>query len=182
MSYQERWVSAACVAVALGVGFATLEWDPVGVVLTVAILWAGARIARAAWGSPEHQKGWQRSFLAGPGVVALWGLVSASPPLALLALLVVATTSPASVRLLCGHSARASSPVPANVAQMTDTDLRRLWRRTYGELRASSSVEELLDTVALRQLCLAEMERRNPSILRAWLASPSQLPGDADAR
>ncbi|MGH3509564.1 MAG: hypothetical protein ACRDPI_04965 [Nocardioidaceae bacterium] len=174
MSYRDRWTGAACLAVALSLGVAMVLWSPVGVVFTVGLLWAGSAIGYAAWGR-RPVRGWRPSFLTGAGAVAAWALVSASPPLALLALIVVAGTCPPFLRLFRAHR-------PASLAGMTDTELCRMWRSTFWELKERRPVDEALGLVALRQSCLEELERRNPSTLDARLASASHLPGDADAR
>jgi hypothetical protein len=103
MTYKAWWVRAWCVAAAVGVGVAMLEWTPLvtaGVVLGLAVCVAivlalltaegivstGATSARAFVAT--------RSLAAGAGLVSLLALASASPTLALLAALLLLGSAP----------------------------------------------------------------------------------------
>jgi hypothetical protein len=61
---------------------------------------------------------------------------------------------------------------------MSDADLCREWRRSYGVLQRSGSVPARLLVVQQRQRYLDELERRNPSGLSVWLSSGARAAGD----
>jgi hypothetical protein len=64
-----------------------------------------------------------------------------------------------------------------SVEDFNDRELFSLWRRTFWELKDQRAPTEVLRMVALRQSCLDELERRNPSALQAWLASGARASG-----
>ena len=142
----------------------------------------------------------------GSGVVAAATFIAASPSLALLLALLASATSPSLLRRCAAGSVlrrtrprRPASPgsgapvgsspeQPApgtprcdEVAQLlgglSDGELCGLWRSTFWELKKEHTAAECLTLVTLRQSCLDELDRRDPSGLQAWLASGARASG-----
>jgi hypothetical protein len=63
------------------------------------------------------------------------------------------------------------------LAGLSDGELCGLWRSTFWELKKQHSADECLTLVTLRQSCLDELDRRDPSGLQAWLASGARASG-----
>jgi len=106
-------------------------------------------------------------------------------------------TTPRVLRRIGGGSApRPSRPAPPvreevagtvlppdprySLAELDDDALCRLWRYTYWQLDLQTTEAGVLELVALRQACLDELERRDPSALRAWLFSGERASGGAE--
>jgi hypothetical protein len=66
---------------------------------------------------------------------------------------------------------------PAALGALSDQQLCWLWRHTFWDLRDEETVDERLATVAVRQACLEELERRDPSAFAAWLSSGARASG-----
>jgi hypothetical protein len=141
----------------------------------------------------------------GSGAVAALAIVTASPALGLLvAILAVGTAPPLLARLSAlmarrdrdrwAHDrpvpppgpraeATAGPPIgspshpPATLSVLSDEQLCLLWRHTFWKLHDEESVDERMATVALRQACLEELERRDPAALAAWLSSGARASG-----
>lgn len=200
MTYARRWAQAWTLLAAVEVGFASLQWSPLIVVLDLLATGAGATVCLVLYS--EHRRPpanspsprWmadigRRSLILSLCAVALSTLTIGSPPLALLVVLLAVTTSPAVVRLQI-RSAR-SDPVPPAarpaaeppkpdcriLEELDDDELFRLWRGMFWELGSQPNVDELSRLVALRQSCLDELARRNPDALRAWLDSGARASG-----
>ena len=162
-------------------------------------LWAVA-------GAPRERMHWLALALTiGAAVIATLALLTASPVLALLVtVLAVATCPPFVARLFRGSTGKArgagsheasapsSSPslagtretpepgtplAPAALAALSDQQLCCLWRHTFWDLHDEETVDERLATVAVRQACLEELERRDPSAFAAWLSSGARASG-----
>lgn len=125
MTYTTRWIQTWAVLAAAAVGFASLQWSPLVVVLAVLASTASAATVLvmqhnlrtpAATGLaslPVRQLG-QRALLAGCCVVAMSTLLAASPVLALLVVVLVAVTSPVVVRRpRCPTPPQDTRPCPA---------------------------------------------------------------------
>ncbi len=216
MTTGTRWAHAWSIAAAVGVGFASLQWSPIVVVLDLLATAVGAAICLVIyeeWRPPPGTsrapsrrlaETTRRSLVVSCWVVALSTLTVASPPLALLVLLLVGATSPVVVGLVRSRSperrlpAAAEAPaaeVPAaeapaaeapveplraggrSLEQLDDDELFRLWRHTFWELNSQPSVGQLASLVALRQSCLDELARRDPAALSAWLDSGARASG-----
>jgi hypothetical protein len=139
----------------------------------------------------------------GSGVVAAATFISASPPVALLLALLALFTAPSMLRRCAWgsllHPARAEHPrgsavpgastqskepgVPACdevarlLAGLSPGELCILWRSTFWELKKQHTADECLTLVTLRQSCLDEIDRRDPSGLQAWLESGARASG-----
>jgi hypothetical protein len=70
-----------------------------------------------------------------------------------------------------------SADLDAVVATLTEPELCALWRSTFWELKMPHTAEERTTLVCLRQRCLDELDRRDPSALRAWLNSGARASG-----
>jgi hypothetical protein len=207
MSYAGAWAHACCVVVGIGAGLAILEWSPLAAGLAFALVSGCAAVvvvlldvARepAQTESAGHGPGAvaSRSLLAGTGSVALVAVVTASPPVALLLVLLAGLSCPPVVRLARRRRAR-SRPTPAArrqarleplgrfspvttdgvVRRLSDPELCRLWRRTFWQLTSLPRPEAVLATVLLRQALLDELARRNPDAVHAWLESGGRASG-----
>jgi hypothetical protein len=64
-----------------------------------------------------------------------------------------------------------------SLSELNDDALRRLWRHTYWQLDLQQTEAGVPDLVGLRQTCLDELERREPSAVRAWLSSGTRAEG-----
>jgi hypothetical protein len=83
-----------------------------------------------------------------------------------------------------GRAERADEPAPgsstpsrAAIATLSDQQLCCLWRHSFWELHDEETLDERLATVAVRQACLEELERRDPSAFAAWLSSGARASG-----
>jgi hypothetical protein len=138
----------------------------------------------------------------GCGVVAAATYISASPPVALLLALLAFLTAPSVLRRCAAgswlHPARAEQPrgsefpvasqskepgppagdeVAGLLAGLSPGELCILWRSTFWELKKQHTADECLTLVTLRQSCLDEIDRRDPSGLQAWLESGARASG-----
>jgi hypothetical protein len=139
----------------------------------------------------------------GSGLVAAATFISASPPVALLLALLALITAPSMLRRLARrsllHQARDEQPrgsaapvastlptepgLPAGdevarlLAGLSPGELCILWRSTFWELKKQHTADECLTLVTLRQSCLDEIDRRDPSGLQAWLESGARASG-----
>lgn len=200
MTYAGRWARVWTVLAAVGVGFASLQWSPLIVVLDLLATGAGAAVCLVMF--REHRKPQtsspaprsfaetaRRSLMLSLCIVALSTLITGSPPLALLVVLLAVVTSPVVVALRV-RSPRSNPTPPATrpaaqppkpdgttLRALDDDELFRLWRHTFWELGSQPNADELSRLVTLRQSCLDELARRNPAALRAWLDSGARASG-----
>jgi len=210
VTYARVWRGAWAVLTTVGLGLAALHWSPGIVLLAVTVSSASAvavlvlAINGWRWARPAPDSGGvvntlRRALWAGAATVALCALMGASPPIALLVLLLLALTSPPVIRLVgrearhkppAGPQARATAPVrpaapapgprtsiPDDGLALDDEQVCRLWRRTFWELQSEPAVDERLRLVAVRQWCLDELDRRNSAALHAWLDSGARASG-----
>lgn len=205
MSASGTWTYACAVLVGIGDGLALLEWSPVVAGLTTVLLSgcvaAVVAVVRPAPGGPSPaRRAWAvdvaaGSLLAGGGAVTLLALATASPCCALLLALTATLTAPPVVRRVrrrlrprapVGPPARPQAPwdtglrsltTAAAVSRLADSELCVLWRRTFWQLTSHQAPDALLATVLLRQACLDELTRRNPTAVRAWLESGGRASG-----
>jgi len=207
MSGARVWTHVWCVVAACGVGLAMLAWSPALAVVAVLLLTFGTGLVLlVVWGAtdrlrPDDRIPWRRltphALGGGAGLVTFFVLAGTSPPLALLCLLLCVLTTPRVLRRIGGGSApRPSRPAPPvreevagtvlppdprySLAELDDDALCRLWRYTYWQLDLQTTEAGVLELVALRQACLDELERRDPSALRAWLFSGARASGGAE--
>jgi hypothetical protein len=124
--------------------------------------------------------------LVGPRSLLVAGLLAAGSPRALRAyrrpLVSLLRPTPAHLDALArslAHTNPAYVPVelPLDPRLLTDDQLREAWRESQTAVR-SSATNPLLSTrvVAERGRYLDELERRQPGLLRAWLASDPGAP------
>jgi hypothetical protein len=206
MTYTTRWAQSWSVLAAVEVGFASLQWSPVVVMLdllatgacvTICLVIYQERWPPAPPGPPPRS--WvdtgRRSLLLTCCVVATSTLTVASPPLALLVVLLATVTSPVVVQVGARRRRLDRGPLDASLSApppgapgppepgdgglrlLDDDQLFRLWRHTFWELGEQPTVDQLARLVALRQSCLDELARRNPSALHAWLDSGARASG-----
>jgi len=148
----------------------------------------------------------RQGIWTGSGVVAATAMATASPSVALLLAVVALGTAPWVLRRCApgsvlvsrrpekpstrpmgapvGPSAGPSAPgiprcdeVAKLLGRLSDGELCRLWRSTFWELKKRHTADECLTLVTLRGCCLDEMDRRDPSGLRAWLESGARASG-----
>jgi hypothetical protein len=63
------------------------------------------------------------------------------------------------------------------VQGLDDRQLCALWRRLFWQLVDQRDAADAVSTVAWRQACLDELERRDPAAVRAWLDSGARASG-----
>lgn len=194
MTYASWWVRVWSIAATMGFGLAILEWSAPGAaavllgasgVMSLAVI----TVAQLRATPLEPGWGWRRvlvwSSAGGVGLVGLVALLTASPPLALVALLLVLATCPIVARrlrrptgrLTTGSAERPPPRASVGVGDLSDHELCMMWRRTFWDLRTHRTTDGLISTVFLRQACLDELERRNPAAVRAWLESGTSASG-----
>jgi len=186
-----RLVRAVAVGVALGLGL--LEWSPpVAIALFVVagcIAAASITIAAAVRGGGAPRRLWQRSLVTACYVVGCWALLTFSPPVALLAAILVGLTAVPAGRLVRRPARSAdpeprverppvvTSPGPLALECLDDHALCVVWRESFWELRNQTTPEGLLRVVRLRQHCLDELERRDAAALQSWLRHGARASG-----
>lgn len=223
MTYWQAWSGFWTIAATAAFGTAMLAWSPLvavlaamAVTLCVVVLMSLAPPPAAPPGATFRRRA-ARSVTIGAGLVGWSALVSAAPSLSLLAVVLLLTSSPWVVGLAgrlirptrprpvtptrtgpwphdTAPAPQVPSPVPAtDIRTLDDRQLCSLWRGTFWQLGGLHSAADVLAVVAVRQACLDELERRNPSALHAWLESgarasggperfwPHRPTGDADA-
>lgn len=150
-----------------------------------------------------------RSLSIGGAVIGFAAFFAVSYPVALLLLVVLVSTSPPVMRRLRGKPKRelkvdadnADNPGKANedadmseateslssaVCEETDlsatdvTELCRLLRHTFWDLRDSSDPAEKLRLVAHRQRIIDELARRDPEAVLVWLRSGARASGSPE--
>jgi hypothetical protein len=152
------WGRFLAETVLIGLGF--LAFCGVLVLLGPAAL---LPIALIVAGSPFALRTAARVFRRWHGVAGPQGAADESPPAAVLA----AITEP--------------SPVVFPPLSATAMDLEELcwaWRRSFVRLQCCRTVAETSRVVAERQLCMDELERRNPVGLSAWLEAGARAASD----
>jgi hypothetical protein len=121
MTYASRWARAWTLLAAVEVGFASLQWSPLVVVLDLIATGTGAAVClllyqdrrTPAAAGPESRRlaeTARRSLTVSCCVVALCTLSMGSPPLALLAVLLAVVSSPVVVRLRTVSTRHGSLP------------------------------------------------------------------------
>lgn len=126
--------------------------------------------------------------ILGPGVVPLVLVGMASSPYAVDVYrrrVVPAPTSPPVSQDPPGPACACPGPERppveplSELVRLTDEQLCQAWRASYLALQARrSSATAMLETIEERQRYLDELERRNASGLRAWLASGARAAGN----
>lgn len=207
MTYEDLWSSVASVVVALGVGLSFVEWRPVPALVTLFVSVAGAGVLlclalpvdRLTWAQVTAADVPARALWWGGSTVALVAFMFAGAPLVTALLLVAAGTCPWSLRrldaMLRGHQKPqtpgrhdALGPAPvilprleAGAArELSNRELCHEWRRTFLALQSARCPARTLAVVAIRQLLLDEMERRDGRALAAWLSSGARAAGGPD--
>jgi hypothetical protein len=191
------------VASAAGVGYSFLLWSPQDVSTALVVVMFVAVILLVL-GAPPDQP--DPVHWGTPGVVALHvaaGMVTAIAVMALLhgigvlIVAVVAATSPWArskwVRRdtsTADDALRRDDVAPpevwlraetvSSVRRLTDRELCEAFRRTYPVLLSAPTPAVKAQIVALRQLYLDDLERRDPTALAAWLASGASAEGSPD--
>lgn len=64
----------------------------------------------------------------------------------------------------------------ATIATLSTPQLSALWRKSAVGLLAADSTETVLEVVAARDVMVAELERRDPVSMAAWLAAGAVEP------
>jgi hypothetical protein len=206
MRYARAWRAGLGLLTAAGVGLCMLELSAAMTLVAVALMSACTTtvllVAQVPRDGTKASAGLDHSLVLGiwlgSGVVAAATFIATSPPVALLLALLLSVTAPPVLRrcahrghpgpLHSGAQVGASQELPAPgvprcdevtrlLAGLSDGELCRLWRSTFWELAKQHSADECLTLVTLRQACLDELDRRDPSGLRAWLASGARASG-----
>lgn len=197
-SYERVWRVFWAVLTACGVGLALLEWSPLGVLVTLAMV--GALGWVAPYLMPDRVLPHPMTIAA--VTVALWGVGSMSLPLAVLAVLVTGLTSPRVVRVVARTARRSAPPehgsrpataddvdedshltLPEAMGPLHGLDERqlcRLWRESFWILRRPAPPGTVLCIVALREACLDELERRDSAAVHAWLDAGARASSGPD--
>jgi hypothetical protein len=178
----------------IAVGVGVLEWTPLvtvglatGLLLAVSLTVALLRSrGRDAGDGRERLPVWHVSVCAVGTVLGFWALLSFSPPLALLVVIVASLTSPPvlgrvrrAVRSPRRPGAESTHPLLSvgepdqrpepSLGPMDDRALCRAWRESFWDLQRQTTTTGALRVVAFRQCCLDELERRDAAALHAWL-------------
>jgi hypothetical protein len=66
---------------------------------------------------------------------------------------------------------------PATLRTLSTAQVCSLWRKSAAGLTAATSPEALLEVVTARAVVLAELERREPVAMAAWLAAGAREAG-----
>ena len=127
------------------------------------------------------------SILWAPGGLLLLILVLASSPCAVSAYgrWLHSVPAPSSVQLdivvralsYASHEYLSFQP-SLGVAALTDEELCQSWQSSYTALQHQFTASQRAKTVAERQACLDELERRHPRGFASWLASGARAPGN----
>jgi hypothetical protein len=155
--------------------------------LIAAICLASRPERNADGGSPRGPGSWGQTLadavLLGAATVGLGVLVSLSPGLALLVVLVLAACSPWTLEHLRrrrASGARGQSTPTHRVDAMSNATLCAAWRASYDDLQRATGAAQRARVVARRQAYLDELEARDRSGLTAWLESGARASGGPD--
>ena len=69
-------------------------------------------------------------------------------------------------------------PSSSTLRTLTDEELCGRWRSSYALVQRPATTEQMAETVAERQRCLDELERRHTQGFASWLASGARAPGN----
>lgn len=72
-------------------------------------------------------------------------------------------------------------PEASPLAELTLTQVSALWRKSRAGLASASTPEQQLAVVSARAVLLAELERRDPRAMAAWLATGGTAEPDGPA-
>lgn len=206
--YRDVWLTVTAVVLVCGVWVAVADFTVATVLAVfVAAGVLGACAVLMVHDDENHRSGLPRlmaeSVLIGLAAVAACGMFALLGAAAWLPLLLPVVASPWAVRhavRLCRRRTQGdrqaaaeppAGPMPAVPVEPgpvvfptivpADLDLDELcwaWRRSYVRLQRCRTVTETARVVAERQLCLDELERRNPGGLSAWLEAGARAAGD----
>lgn len=141
-----------------------------------AVLGAGVGHALAARaGAPRTPHAVRFAASAGAGLLVVAGLVVVVGPLA------VPVAGLAVAALAWRHRTTLVEPAGAgtDLCRLSNAELGKEWQRSLGLLRAARTGDELGRVTELRRHQLDEIERRDPTGCRAWLASGAWALGDS---
>lgn len=176
MIYRVGWSIVAVVLGLLGVASAVVMWR-FATLFSTALMAAVVATAFGLCRSPDTPKPAGRTVLRAAGcagvVVASAGLCTLLGAAGVLLVLLMAVSSPWVIRYAGGplRTRFKSSADDDGVSAMTTLELCRVWVATGDQLRTCLSPELRLRLANARQLCLDELERRDPDGVAAWLAS-----------
>lgn len=183
-AYRFVWsaLSGSSAAVGLAAGVLLVPSDVLVALLFLAGLIAAAMAANA-WSKAKDDtvaaKAWRALAVAGTvvgtvvacaGSIVLLGL--AGPSL----VVILGVTSPPAMRWF----GRRLGHVPGRLynGALTTAELCRRWQDSYEALRDATTAPARLRIVEARQHYLDELERRDPSGLKAWLGGNATAAGD----
>ncbi len=177
--YRAVWRACRSVSVALGVVAAAVMLP--AEILGVAFLTIGVAAATALglYGGGDAAR-WTRGQVvtaaaaATAAITLVLGLTAVLGLSVLWVAVLLAATSPPAVHWY-GVRLGTSTPI---APQRSTADLCRQWRDSYEALRKARTDNQRLRIVMERQLCLDELDRRDPEGLQAWLASSASAAGD----
>ena len=206
-TYRVGWLMAALSLGVVGLGAAMVLRPAALVVLLPLSAVVGLLVAYLSEIDPSEDARWSRTrrlsgvaLASAAGAGALGGWVALVGPGGLLTAVLVAATSPGSLRA-CRRGlgslprptsaqldALARSMAYANptfvsfeltfdLRLLTDDQLCNAWSNSEAAVRRTSSPHVFSAAVEERGRYLDEFERRQPGLLRAWLASDAGSPG-----
>lgn len=179
--YGEAWALFWGGATVVGICLALLLWSAatvlflfvVAAVFTALVIVGGHSMSANGASASGLDSGWtvRRAAAAGAAVVAATVVAAVAPLLLWPVVLAAFSTSPRSIEHLrrWWTAKQLTDDRPGDAA--TDQQLCATWVATYHALQSATDPHVRARIVALRQDCLDELERRNPSALTAWLAS-----------
>ncbi|MDQ3615775.1 MAG: hypothetical protein M3393_03960 [Actinomycetota bacterium] len=205
--YRSIWLALWATVVLFGVGLGFLIWSPIPflTMLTIAatlVAMVSIGFHRSDGPSPlpraeSTRLACTRGAFAGLGLVAIAAIGSVAPTLLVPVLVLAVATSPWVAAFCAGRSGAldlaptvtdepalampmTSAVLVASVVPLSDRELCRAWRASFDALQTANSARSWEQIVALRQVYLDEIERRNPCVLNAWLASEPRAAGSPD--
>lgn len=207
--YRSTWLVLWGAVAVLGVGLGFLVWSVPTVVVSFTIAAAAAAMVNVALNrreglTPRPRRDLVRTCVtksgwAAAGVVTVAVVGTIAPVLMWPLLLMAVVTSPWAVGFCLGRAAggrerpeegtgaetAGDKPFPTSmltswVQDLSDRELCMAWRAGFDALQSGPSAAGRAQIVALRQVYLDEIERRNPSALTAWLASEPRAAGSPD--
>jgi hypothetical protein len=205
-AYRVGWLTVALSLGVVGLGAAMVLLQAALPILLLLFALVGALVATLSLTSSAGPAPWSRirhvcrvAVLCGAAGGAVAGFVALVGPIGLLVAVFLAATSPAAVRVCRRGLGSLPRPTGAQIDALarslaytnpmfvpfeltfdlrllTDDQLGNAWRNSETAVSSPSSPRALLRAVEERGRYLDEFERRQPSLLRAWLATDPGAP------
>jgi hypothetical protein len=205
-AYRVCWLTAALSLGMVGLSAAIVLLKAALLILLPLFVAVGVLAAALIVSSSAEAAPWSRSrrvcrvaLLWGAAGGAMAGFVALVGPLGLLVAVLLAATSPSSFRacrrglgalrrptaaqvdalarsLACMNPMYVPFELTFDLRLLTDRQLANAWRNSEAAVTSPSGPRAALRAVEERGRYLDEFERRQPSLLRAWLASDAGAP------